>query len=119
MGAHAREAILHPRYPGTCDFRPRRPGLLAILRALLQCALRHISSPNRHLGKTATSLPTLYADFVQTFIRAVIPGWIIGSLSGFIVALLCDRYDFLQRGLLPLGNLVAALANRRAWHRSW
>jgi NitT/TauT family transport system permease protein len=39
----------------------------------------------------------------------VIPGWIIGSLSGFLVSLLCDRYDFLRRGLLPLGNLAAAL----------
>ena len=42
-------------------------------------------------------------------LRAVIPGWIIGSLSGFLVAILCDRIPFLRRGLLPLGNLVAAL----------
>ncbi len=60
-------------------------------------------------AKLSSSIPTLYADFVQTFIRAVIPGWIIGSLSGFLVALLCDRYGFLRRGLLPLGNLAAAL----------
>ncbi len=46
---------------------------------------------------------------MQTFIRAVIPGWIIGSLSGFLVAILCDRLPFLRNGLLPLGNLVAAL----------
>ena len=59
--------------------------------------------------KLIVSLPTLYADFVQTFIRAVIPGWIIGSLSGFAVALLCDRFAFLRQGLLPLGNLAAAL----------
>jgi NitT/TauT family transport system permease protein len=39
----------------------------------------------------------------------VIPGWIIGSLSGFLVALLCDRFAFLRHGLLPLGNLAAAL----------
>ena len=55
------------------------------------------------------SLPTLWIDFVQTFIRAVIPGWIIGSLAGFLTAILCDRVPFLRRGLLPLGNLVAAL----------
>jgi NitT/TauT family transport system permease protein len=66
-------------------------------------------APSDIWSKLLTSGPTLYADFVQTFIRAVIPGWIIGSLSGFIVALLCDRYNFLKRGLLPLGNLAAAL----------
>ena len=66
-------------------------------------------APSDIWSKLLASLPTLYADFVQTFIRAVIPGWIVGSLSGFIVALLCDRYNFLKRGLLPLGNLAAAL----------
>jgi NitT/TauT family transport system permease protein len=59
--------------------------------------------------KMATSLPTLWIDFVQTFVRAVIPGWIIGSAAGFLTAIACDRVPFLGRGLLPLGNLVAAL----------
>jgi NitT/TauT family transport system permease protein len=66
-------------------------------------------APTDIWAKLIVSLPTLYEDFVQTFIRAVIPGWIIGSLSGFLVALLCDRFAFLRRGLLPLGNLAAAL----------
>jgi NitT/TauT family transport system permease protein len=68
-----------------------------------------LPAPSDVWAKLTTSLPTLWADFVQTFIRAVIPGWFIGSLSGFLVAILCDRVPFLQRGLLPLGNLVAAL----------
>ncbi|MBM3519671.1 MAG: ABC transporter permease [Alphaproteobacteria bacterium] len=59
--------------------------------------------------KFATSLPILWIDFVQTFVRAVIPGWIIGSAAGFLTAIVCDRVPFLRRGLLPLGNLVAAL----------
>ena len=46
---------------------------------------------------------------MQTILRAVIPGWLMGCGAGFLVALLCDRNDFLRRGLLPLGNLVAAL----------
>ncbi len=66
-------------------------------------------APSDIWAKLIMSLPTLYEDFVQTFIRAVIPGWIMGSLAGFLVALLCDRFDFLKRGLLPLGNLAAAL----------
>jgi len=57
----------------------------------------------------AVSLPTLGVDFVQTFIRAVIPGFVIGSGAGFLVGVLVDRIPFLQRGLLPIGNLVSAL----------
>jgi NitT/TauT family transport system permease protein len=55
-----------------------------------------------------TSVPTLAADFWQT-IKGVLAGYAIGSLSGLIVAILVDRSQFLQRGLLPLGNLVSAL----------
>ena len=66
-------------------------------------------APTDIWSRLIVSLPTLYEDFVQTFVRAVVPGWLIGSLSGFIVALLCDRFSFLKRGLLPLGNLAAAL----------
>jgi NitT/TauT family transport system permease protein len=68
-----------------------------------------LPAPSDIWAKLVTSLPILRADFVQTVLRAVIPGWIIGSLSGFLVAILCDRVPFLRRGLLPLGNLVAAL----------
>ncbi len=52
---------------------------------------------------------TLAADFMQTFIKAVIPGFLIGCSAGFVTGLLVDRVPFLQRGLLPLGNLVSAL----------
>ena len=55
------------------------------------------------------SLPILWADFRQTFLKAVIAGYVLGCGSGFIVALLIDRSPFLQRGLLPLGNFVSAL----------
>ena len=68
-----------------------------------------LPAPSDIWTKLIASLPILWVDFVQTVIRAVIPGWIIGSLSGFLAALLCDRIPFLRRGLLPLGNLVAAL----------
>jgi NitT/TauT family transport system permease protein len=55
------------------------------------------------------SLPILGADFVQTVIKAVLVGYIVGSLAGFLTAVLADRYQFLARGLLPIGNLVSAL----------
>jgi len=68
-----------------------------------------LPSPSEIASKFARSTPTLAADFVQTFVRAVIPGWLMGCGAGFLTALACDRNDFLRRGLLPLGNLVAAL----------
>ena len=51
----------------------------------------------------------LGADFHQTFVRSVIPGFLIGNLAGFIAALAADRWGFLGRGLLPVGNLVSAI----------
>ena len=68
-----------------------------------------LPAPSDIWTRLIASLPILWVDFVQTVLRAVIPGWIIGSLAGFLVAILCDRVPFLRRGLLPLGNLVAAL----------
>ncbi|MGE3831516.1 MAG: ABC transporter permease [Parvibaculaceae bacterium] len=68
-----------------------------------------LPAPSDIWAKLSTSLPILWMDFVQTFIRAVLPGWAIGSLAGFLVAILCDAAGFLRRGLLPLGNLFAAL----------
>ena len=41
--------------------------------------------------------------------RACWPAIVIGSPAGLIVAILIDRSQFLQRGLLPIGNLVSAL----------
>jgi NitT/TauT family transport system permease protein len=60
-------------------------------------------------AKIAETTNILWADFVQTFMRAVLAGYAIGCLAGFTVALAADRVPFLRRGLLPIGNLVAAL----------
>jgi len=55
------------------------------------------------------SLPILWADFNQTVLKAVLAGFVIGSASGFLVAVLADRYKFLSNAFLPIGNLVSAL----------
>ncbi len=52
---------------------------------------------------------TLWADFRQTFIKSVIPGFAMGCGAGFLVALAIDRSPFLQRGLLPIGTMVSAM----------
>lgn len=67
-----------------------------------------LPAPSAIFYRLVTSLPTLGADFVQT-IRGMLAGYAIGSASGLLVAVLIDRSPFLQRGLLPLGNLVSAL----------
>lgn len=57
----------------------------------------------------SAGLPVLWADFVQTVIRSVLPGYAMGCGASFLTAVAIDRSPFLQRGLLPLGNLAAAL----------
>jgi NitT/TauT family transport system permease protein len=68
-----------------------------------------LPSPSAIAAKLVGSIPMLAADFKQTFVRAVIPGWLLGCLSGFLLAVLADRIPFLARGLLPIGNFVSAL----------
>ena len=57
----------------------------------------------------AASTNILWADFKQTFLQAVLIGYAMGCGSAFLVAIAIDRSPFLQRGLLPVGNLISAL----------
>jgi len=65
--------------------------------------------PSAIAVRFAHSLPILWVDFVQTFMKGALSGYIIGCGSAFLVAVTVDRSPFLQRGLLPVGNFVAAL----------
>ena len=55
------------------------------------------------------SMSILWEDFVQTFIKGALSGYVIGCSAAFITAVAVDRSNFLKRGLLPVGNFVAAL----------
>jgi NitT/TauT family transport system permease protein len=66
-------------------------------------------SPSAAAARFVSSLPTLGQDFVQTFIRGVLIGYIIGCSAGLLVAIIAQRFAFLGRGLLPLGNFFSAL----------
>ncbi|MEJ8475906.1 ABC transporter permease [Roseibium algae] len=68
-----------------------------------------LPAPSEIGVRFANSLPILWADFQQTFMKAVLIGYVMGCGSGFVIAILVDRVPFLRRGLLPVGNLVSAL----------
>lgn len=66
--------------------------------------------PPSQIGvRIANSLPILAADFQQTFLKAVLFGYVVGCATGFAIAVLVDRSPFMRMGLMPIGNLVAAL----------
>jgi NitT/TauT family transport system permease protein len=66
-------------------------------------------APSAAAARFAASLPVLWQDFVQTFVRGVLIGYIIGCGAGLLVAIVAQRFAFLGRGLLPLGNFFSAL----------
>jgi NitT/TauT family transport system permease protein len=55
------------------------------------------------------SADVLAGDFQQTFLKAVLAGFVLGNAAAFLTALLADRFPFIQRGLLPLGNLASTV----------
>lgn len=65
--------------------------------------------PGLILQAIASHWPTLWGDFVQTVLKAVLIGWALGSGLGFAVAVAIDRLPFLQRGLLPIASLTSTI----------
>jgi len=51
----------------------------------------------------------LRADVVQTFFKGALSGYAIGCGAAILTGVAVDRVPFLRRGLLPVGNFVAAL----------
>ena len=66
--------------------------------------------PPSMIAKTfAASTTILWGDFVQTAIKGALTGYVIGCGAAFLMAIAVDRFPFLKRGLLPVGNFAAAL----------
>ena len=68
-----------------------------------------LPAPTAIASAFGANLAILWADFFQTFVKGAFSGYVIGCGAAFLVAIVVDRYDFLRRGLLPVGNFVAAL----------
>ena len=68
-----------------------------------------LPAPTVIAARFAASLPMLWADFVQTGLKGALMGWLIGCAAAIAAAIAVDRSPFLQRGLLPVGNFLAAL----------
>jgi len=65
--------------------------------------------PSMIWERITNSVPILWADFKQTYLKAVIAGYVMGCGAGFLAAIAVDRSDFLRRGLMPVGNIMSAL----------
>ena len=52
---------------------------------------------------------TIKVDFMQTFVKGALSGYLIGCSSAVLISIAIDKSSFMQRGLLPVGNFMAAL----------
>ncbi len=68
-----------------------------------------LPAPSQIAVRFAGSTDILWRDFVQTFVKGALSGWVIGCAAAVAMAIAVDRSPFLQRGLLPVGNFMAAL----------
>ena len=65
--------------------------------------------PSMILERITNSVPTLWADFQQTYFKAVLAGYVKGCGLGIVTAIVVDRSPFFKAGIMPIGNLVSAL----------
>lgn len=68
-----------------------------------------LPAPSAVAETFARSTDLLWEDFRQTVLKGALSGFAIGTLAAFLTAIVIDRSGFLTRGLLPIGNFVAAL----------
>ena len=68
-----------------------------------------LPAPSAIALKFSRSLDILWIDFVQTLVKGALSGYILGCGAAFLTAIAIDKFTFLKRGLLPLGNFISAL----------
>ena len=118
LGAWALNARLaHSRWSETRLVRIAIPVLFGVTLLVLWEGLVRalgvspvILPPPSSVAQTfANSTDILWQDFRQTVFKGALTGFAIGSTAAFLTAIAIDRSAFLTRGLLPIGNFVAAL----------
>jgi NitT/TauT family transport system permease protein len=68
-----------------------------------------LPAPSAIAARFAAETYILTQDFIQTFVKSVLPGYAIGCLAGLAVAIAVDRSPFLKAGIMPIGNFMSAL----------
>lgn len=115
LGAWAVNAWLsRSSVPGARVLVPLIFGLTLLILWELAVVLFEVSpvilpAPTAIAAAFAANIPTLWADFVQTILRGALVGYVLGCGLAVLTALAIDRSVFLQKGLLPVGNFIAAL----------
>lgn len=104
----------HPRARARGLVVPVVFGLTVVV--IWECLVRGLSispvllpAPTAIAATFAGSTDVLWTDFVQTALKGALSGYVLGCGAAFLTAIAIDRFPFLQRGLLPVGNFVAAL----------
>jgi NitT/TauT family transport system permease protein len=65
--------------------------------------------PSAIYYKFISSTSILWGDFVQTVVKGALPGYLIGCVIAFAVSLIAEKFKFFERGVLPIGNFLAAM----------
>ncbi|MBF9032511.1 ABC transporter permease subunit [Rhodobacterales bacterium HKCCE3408] len=84
-------------------------GLWELAVRLFEVSPVILPPPSAIAESIAAETDILWADFRQTVLKGALSGLAIGCGAAVLTALAIDRSDFLKRGLLPVGNFVAAL----------
>lgn len=118
IGAWALNAYLaNSRLSGSLAVRIAIPALFGLtLLVLWEGLVRGLGvsqiilpAPSQIAQTFVASTDLLWVDFVQTALKGALRGFVIGAVAAFATAVVIDRSAFLTRGLLPIGNFVAAL----------
>ena len=116
LGAWAANAWLVAAFPGRAArmlaalvFGATLLGLWELATRLYEVPRVILPPPSAIAARIAASTDILWTDLVQTLVKGALSGFAIGCGAAVLFALVVDRYDFLRRGLLPVGSFLAAL----------
>lgn len=113
----ANVVLVRSKWAGTMLVRSLVPIIFGLTIIVAWEALVHtfrissaiLPAPSQVAKTFAASTDMLWEDFHQTVLKGALRGYLIGAVAAFVVAIVIDRSPFLTRGLLPIGNFVAAL----------